>query len=95
MVERRAMSDQAICGVLVKRATLGRIPRLSPHDLRRTFASELIDASGDLYAVQQLLGHSNIATTTRYDRRPEQAKRRVAGMLHLRYRGRAKQEDKI
>ncbi|MBA3256203.1 MAG: site-specific integrase [Pyrinomonadaceae bacterium] len=73
MVERRAMSDQAIYGVLVKRATLGRITRLSPHDSRRTFASELIDASGDLYAVQQLLGHSNIATTTRYDRRLEQA----------------------
>ncbi len=94
MVERRAMTDQAIYGALVKRATLGRIARLSPHDLRRTFASELIDASGDLSAVQQLLGHSNIATTTRYDRRPEQSKRRVAGMLHLPYRGRAKLEAK-
>ncbi len=84
------MSDQAIYGVLVKRATLRRIPRLSPHDLRRTFASELIDASGDLSALQQLCGHSNVATTTRYDRRPEQSKRRVAGMFNLPYRSRAK-----
>jgi integrase len=45
------------------------IPRFSPHDCRRTFATNLLDAGVDLATVQRLMRHESPNTTAIYDRR--------------------------
>lgn len=82
------MTPKVIYNMLAKRATEAGVKSFSPHDMRRTFVSDLLDAGADITTVSKMAGHANVATTARYDRRPEEAKRKAASLLHVPYAGR-------
>ena len=82
-VLRRRLTPQAVLFLLQKRAHEAGVESFSPHDLRRTFVSDLLDAGVDLVTVQKLAGHADTATTGRYDRRGEETKRRAVQALHI------------
>lgn len=87
IVRERRMHEQSVYDILRRRAhEIASHRSFSPHDLRRTFVSDIIDARGDLSVAQQLAGHSSPATTARYDRRGEKAKQEAASSLHVPYR---------
>jgi len=81
------MTAQAIRDVVDKRAEQAGIPHVSPHDLRRSFVSDLLDCGVDIATVASMAGHASVQTTARYDRRGEAAKKRAARSLHVPYSG--------
>jgi integrase/recombinase XerD len=79
------MADQSVLTILKRRAKQAGIEKFSPHDFRRTFISDLLDAGADIVVVQKLAGHADPGTTARYDRRGESVKRSAMQLLDLPY----------
>ena len=55
--------------------------RVRPHDLRRSFVTNLLEANIDINTVRQLVGHCDIKTTSRYDLHVPNVRRCVESII--------------
>ena len=64
----RLSASQVRAGLAARALRAGLPTHVHPHMLRHSFATHVLQSSGDLRAVQELLGHANIKTTQVYTR---------------------------
>jgi integrase/recombinase XerD len=77
----RRLTPDAIGAILLRRCIEAGIDAATPHDLRRTYISTLLDRGVDIAVAARLAGHASTDTTYRYDRRGDDALRRAAELL--------------
>ncbi|WP_110877664.1 tyrosine-type recombinase/integrase [Franconibacter helveticus] len=77
------LTDQAVYHILQVRQREASIEKCAPHDLRRTFATAMLNNGEDLITVKDAMGHASITTTQQYDRRGENRLRAARDKLNL------------
>ena len=75
------LGPESVRARLNVRARKAGLPSCSPHDLRRTFVTRLLDEGVDLALVGRMAGHRQVQTTARYDRRLDRAAEAAAERL--------------
>ena len=79
-MQKRRITQRAVQNLVKKYAAVAAPlkPRISPHKLRSTFATNLYNKTGDIYLVADVLGHSSVDTTRKHYADMTDARRRMA-----------------
>ncbi|WP_206199087.1 tyrosine-type recombinase/integrase [Thiomicrorhabdus indica] len=72
------LSSAGVASILKMLQRNAEVASFSPHDLRRTFITQLLEHNVDLNTVRQMAGHSDISTTIQYDYRDMHSQKSVA-----------------
>ncbi len=71
----------AVWKIIRKRGKQMGLESFSPHDLRRTFATRLLEVGADLDTIREALGHNSVLTTQRYVKNAEERVKRFSAQL--------------
>lgn len=82
-VTGKRLTEHGVYDLLAAIGKRAGVADFTPHDLRRTFITRLLDKGADALTVSKLVGHSSVQTTMRYDRRGEDAKKQAVAILKL------------
>ena len=77
----RRLNDRAVYEILAQLARRAGVASFTPHDLRRTLATNLFMKGANVASIQKMLGHENIQTTARYDRSGIEAMESASALL--------------
>ncbi len=79
-MQKRRITQRAVQNLVKKYAAIAAPlkPRISPHKLRSTFATNLYNKTGDIYLVADVLGHASVDTTRKHYADMTDARRRMA-----------------
>lgn len=83
------MTSQRIYSIVKEWQQETGLKIMTPHDMRRTYASALLENGVDLDTVKDMMGHSSVVTTSRYDKRGTERMKDAARNLNF---GRRQQE---
>ena len=85
-LQRKRISQRAVQNLVKKYASVAAPlkPKISPHKLRSTYATNLYNETGDIYLVADVLGHTSVDTTRKHYADMTDARRRMAAEhVHL------------
>jgi len=82
-ITNQGISGQTVYDIITRRYKEAGLKRMTPHDLRKTFATNLLLNGEDIFTVQALMDHASVETTKIYDKRSESVQTKASRTLPL------------